>query len=73
VAKGGNKAFSEGIKDLDQAIKLKFDYGTAYVNRAAIKMAIKDKQGACDDLAKADGLGNELALQMLEKHCKGMH
>ena len=69
TAKGGNKMFSEGIKDLDQAIKLKFDYSTAYVNRAAIKMAIKDKRGACDDLNKADGLGNELALKLVQKYC----
>jgi hypothetical protein len=60
----------EALKDLDTAIKLKFDYSTAYVNRAAIKMASKDKRGACDDLAKADGLGNELAVQMIERYCK---
>ncbi len=70
VAKGGNKAYVEALKDLDYAIKLKFDYGTAYVNRAAIKMASKDKQGACDDLKKADGLGNELAVKMFEQYCK---
>lgn len=70
VAKGENKMFNEGLKDLDYAIKLKFDYAAAYVNRAAIKMALKDKRGACEDLQKADGLGDELALQLVERYCK---
>ncbi len=70
VAKGGNKMFAEALKDLDYSIKLKFDYSTAYVNRAAIKMAKKDKKGACEDLEKADGLGNELAIRLIEQYCK---
>lgn len=70
VAKGGNKMYTEALKDLDHAIKLKFDYAGAYVNRAAIKMAIKDKRGACADLTKADGLGDEMALKLVEKYCK---
>jgi tetratricopeptide (TPR) repeat protein len=70
VAKGGNKSYVEALKDLDYSIKLKFDYPAAYVNRAAIKMASKDKRGACDDLAKADGLGDEMALRLIEQYCK---
>lgn len=70
IAKGENKMFNEGLKDLDYAIKLKFDYAAAYVNRAAIKMALKDKRGACEDLTKADGLGDEMALQLVERYCK---
>ncbi len=69
VAKGENKMFNEGLKDLDHSIKLKFDYATAYVNRAAIKMALKDKRGACEDLTKADGLGDEMALQLVQRYC----
>jgi len=70
VAKGGNKMLQEAIKDLDYAIKLKFDYSTAYVNRAAIKMALRNKRGACEDLEKADGLGNELAIKLIQQYCK---
>jgi len=69
VAKGGNKQYVEALKDLDYAIKLKFDYPAAYVNRAAVKMASKDKRGACTDLQKADGLGDEMAMKLLEKYC----
>ena len=70
LAKGSNKQIVEGIKDLDYAIKLKFDYSTAYVNRAALKMATKDKRGACEDLQKADSLGNNMAPQLYEQYCK---
>jgi len=70
VAKGGNRSYIEALKDLDYAIKLKFDYSTAYLNRAAIRMASKDKYGACEDLEKADGLGNEMAIQLIERYCK---
>ena len=46
------------------------DYPAAYVNRAAIKMASKDKRGACADLEKADGLGDEMAIRLFEKYCR---
>jgi tetratricopeptide (TPR) repeat protein len=70
VAKSENKAFQESLKDYEVALKLKFDYADAYFNRAATKMAIKDKHGACDDLNKADGLGNEHAAKIIEQFCK---
>ncbi|MGE0567795.1 MAG: tetratricopeptide repeat protein [Bacteroidia bacterium] len=70
LAKGSNKQIVEGIKDLDYSIKLKFDYAEGYVNRAALKMAAKDKRGACNDLAKGDSLGNELAMRLYDQYCK---
>lgn len=70
VAKGGNRQYVEALKDLDFSISLKFNYASAYVNRAAIKFASKDKKGACDDLAKADGLGDEMAVKLYERYCK---
>ncbi|MBS1653155.1 MAG: hypothetical protein JSU07_14205 [Bacteroidetes bacterium] len=71
VAKAGNKQYPDALKDFDTSIKLKFDYAAAYLNRAATRMASKDKQGACDDLNKADGLGDEMAMKLIEKYCKG--
>ena len=70
VAKGENKQFVEALKDFDIAIKLKFNYGEAFVNRAAVKFASKDKQGACDDLNKADSLGDEMAIKLIDTYCK---
>lgn len=70
VAKGENKQFVDGLKDLDIAIKLRFNYAEAFVNRAAIKFASKDKQGACEDLNKADSLGDEMAIRLIETYCK---
>ncbi len=70
VAKGGLKQYVEALKDLDYAIKLKFDYAPAFVNRAAIKFASKDKHGACEDLNKADSLGDTMAFKLIDKYCK---
>jgi tetratricopeptide (TPR) repeat protein len=70
VAKGESKQFVEALKDFDYSIKLKYDYAGAFVNRAAIKFASKDKRGACDDLNKADSLGDEMAVQLIETYCK---
>jgi len=70
VAKGGNRQYLEALKDLDYSIKLKFNYPAAYVNRAAIKFASKDKRGACADLEKADGLGDEMAYKLIDKYCR---
>lgn len=70
LAKGENKQIVEGLKDLDYAIKLKFNYPAAYVNRAALKFASKDKRGACQDLEKADALGDQLAFKLIEQYCK---
>lgn len=70
LAKGENKQFVEGLKDLDYAIKLKFNYSAAYVNRAALKFASKDKRGACQDLEKADSLGDQMAYKLIEQYCK---
>ena len=70
VAKGENKQFVDGLKDLDFAIKLRFNYAEAFVNRAAIKFASKDKNGACEDLNKADSLGDEMAVRLIETYCK---
>lgn len=72
MAKAGNKQLVEGLKDVDYAIKLKFDYPAAYVNRAAIKFASKDKRGACEDLNKADQLGDSMAFKLIDQYCKGM-
>ena len=70
VAKGESRQFVEALKDFDYAIKLKYDYAGAFVNRAAVKFASKDKHGACDDLNKADSLGDEMAIQLIETYCK---
>lgn len=70
VAKGGNRQYVEALKDLDYSIQLKFDYAAAYVNRAAIRMTCKDKRGACEDLEKADSLGDEMAYKLIEQYCK---
>lgn len=70
VAKAGLKQYVEALKDYNASIKIKFDYASAYVNRAATKFASKDKHGACEDLKKADSLGDELAVKLVDTYCK---
>jgi len=71
TAKGGLKQYVEALKDFDQAIKLKFNYPSTYVNRAAVKMASKDRKGACEDLNKADQLGSSVAYKLIQQYCGG--
>jgi len=71
VAKGGLKQYVEALKDLDYSIKLKFDYASVYVNRASIRMASKDRKGACEDLTKADQLGSSVAYKLIQQYCGG--
>lgn len=70
TAKGGLKQNIEAIKDFDQCIKIKIDYPSVYVNRAAIRMASKDRKGACEDLNKADQLGSDIAYKYIHQYCK---
>ena len=70
TAKGGLKQSIEAIKDFDQCIKIKIDYPSVYVNRAAIRMASKDRKGACEDLNKADQLGSDVAYKYIHQYCK---
>lgn len=71
TAKAGLKQYVEALKDFDQAIKLKFNYPSTYVNRAAVKMASKDRKGACEDLNKADQLGSSVAYKLIQQYCGG--
>lgn len=71
VAKGGLKQYVEALKDLDYSIKLKFDYASVYVNRASIRMASKDRKGACEDLQRADQLGSNVAYRLIQQYCGG--
>ena len=73
TAKGGLKQNVEALKDFDYCIKLKLDYPSVYVNRAAIKMASKDRRGACEDLNKADQLGSDVAIKYIQQYCGGDH
>jgi hypothetical protein len=55
---------------MDMAIKLKFNYAEAYFRRACIKLNSKDKAGACDDLSKAESLGDPDAHKYFDRFCR---
>ena len=69
TAKGGLKQFVEALKDFETSLKIKFNYPPTYVNRAAVRMASKDRKGACEDLNKADQLGSDVAYKLIQQYC----
>jgi len=69
LAKGQSRNVAGGLEDLDLAIKIKFDYSPAYINRALVRYINKDRKGGCADLRKADGLNNAKAYELLQKYC----
>jgi tetratricopeptide (TPR) repeat protein len=69
LAKAGLKQFKDAIIDMDMAAKIKFDFSPIYINRALVKFQMRDKDGACNDLKKADGLNNAKAEPLLREYC----
>jgi len=63
---GKNK---EALADMDMAAKLKFDFSPIYINRALVKFKMRDKDGACSDLRKAQSLNNAKADALLNEYC----
>jgi tetratricopeptide (TPR) repeat protein len=63
---GKNK---EALADMDLAVKYKFDFSPIYINRALVKFKMRDKDGACADLRKAQSLNNAKADALLNEYC----
>lgn len=69
LAKAGLGKYKEALEDMDMAAKLKFDFSPIYINRALVKFKMRDKEGACSDLAKAQSLNNAKADVLLHEYC----
>jgi len=63
---GKNK---EALADMNKAVELKFDFSPIYINRALVKFKMRDKDGACADLRKAQSLNNGKADALLNEYC----
>lgn len=62
----------QGAIDDYTAILKKYPGNTVVlINRAFMKLSIKDGEGACEDFKLAQALGNTSAKGFLDKHCKG--
>lgn len=69
LANAGLGKNKEALADLDMAAKLKFDFSPIYINRALVKFKMRDKEGACSDLRKAQSLNNSKADALLSEYC----
>lgn len=62
--------YDEAIADFTLAIKYNATLGEAYFYRGACKDALKDVNGACEDLKKAAALHHQEAEKRLKRYCK---
>ena len=63
--------YQQALDDFSMAIKYnKNKFGEGYFMRGACKDALKDVEGACEDLKKAAFLHHQEAIRRLERNCK---
>ena len=62
--------FEEAIKSYNLAIEFDRRNGDAFLYRGALKVAMNQRRGACNDLTRAQALGSDEAGAALAKHCK---
>lgn len=60
----------DALGNYNKAINISPEFGEAYLHRGAVKLYLKQKSGACQDLRKAAKLDVEGAEQALRKNCK---
>jgi tetratricopeptide (TPR) repeat protein len=61
-------SLSKAKADFDKALKLNPKFAYAYTNRALLKYTkLNDQKGGCDDLKKAEKLGDEIAKEHLKE------
>ena len=60
----------DALGNYNKAINISPEFGEAYLHRGALKLYLKQKTGACQDLRKAATLKVEGAEQALKKNCK---
>jgi len=58
------------MEDDTKSIELDSTNGYAYCNRALTKLALNQKESACQDFKKAADLGNEQAKEEMKKYCQ---
>ena len=64
------KNFPEAIADFTKAIEIDPNLPDAWLSRGTCWLGLKQIEKACPDWRKAQSLGNQQAMKMLEKYCK---
>lgn len=63
------RAYQDAVRDYDLAILLDPDYAKAFLNRGISRQLLRDPAGACEDWARAAGLGIGQAEHYLKLYC----
>ena len=66
---GEQNNYEQSIKYYDKAVLLNFDLEASLVNRALLKIKIKNTSSACNDLERAYKLGRTDIKPLIEKTC----
>jgi tetratricopeptide (TPR) repeat protein len=69
IAYSHGKKYVEAVKDMDKAIELDEMNAAAYLYRGEFKKELKD-ESACADVKRAAQLGDQQAVQLVERFCK---
>lgn len=70
IAKAIGANYEEAIKDYDEAIKLKPEYGVALMNRGFAWNELGENEKACKDWTEAKRKGVNSAQAILDEYCK---
>ena len=65
----GKKNYNFALKDYNKVLGIDNNDLDALVNRAKIKLILKDKKGGCIDLSRAGELGSDEAYDLIKEHC----
>lgn len=61
--------FAPALKDYNKVLTIDPNDLDALINRAKIKIKLKDKKGGCLDLSRAGELGSDEAYELIEEYC----
>jgi len=65
----GKKNYILAMKDYNKVLSIENNDLDALVNRAKIKIILKDKKSACIDLSRAGELGSDEAYELIKQYC----
>lgn len=69
VSYATQKKYAEALRDADKVIELDTTTPNCFVLRGQLRATTGNKQGACDDFARAKANGDTNAEQFLTQHC----
>jgi regulator of sirC expression with transglutaminase-like and TPR domain len=60
----------DALKEFDKCLEMNPNFPDALYNRGVVRLQLKQRKSACEDLNKAAELGYQRAYSMLDAYCK---